>query len=337
MLPLGIFCKAQAVKDELSFKKFPQQQNLTFITKLSLPNSFIRTISFFNHHLILTDLGDNSDVFLLYNINGNKIEKKFIKKGTKKNEAIAPLSSGIINETTLWLHDISLNKIVQYNINNLTADTLPYTYNKLNTPYYSMQLLGNNTAMGYSAFNKQTAKLSKVDLANGATTHLFGAFENKPQNFSEGSWKHLHEGFLFSHPQHQKLVFACKLLDKFYIINLQNDSSFAVVGPHGIKPNVTPVNTNGNEIAMTSEKTKLAYVNGYCTDKYIYLIYTDGYDMQPNSDRGKNIYVFNWQGKPIKSFTLDRAVSALAVINNNTALYAFDADKQELLFANISL
>ncbi len=332
-------CNSQpniVTKDGLIFYEFPKKITIEFAKEIKLNNAFIRQINFYNKNLLLTNMSENYPfVFSIYNPESKKIENTFVKMGTKNNEAIAPLSSGVLNNETVWLHDLSLAKIVQYKIPTNTKDSLSYVTNKIDASYYSSQLVNQNTAYGFSPHNNRLDKIQEINFINKKETDLYGAFEKMPNNFTDGSWKHAHEGFLFSNPTKNKFVFACKLMDKFYILDTLTKKSYTIVGPHHHKLNVKPVKMNGMDIAMTDEKTKLAYLNGYCTKQYIYLLYTQSYDMQPKGDQGTAIYVFDWNGNPVASLTFKNGITAFAITNDDKKLYAFEPDTQEIISATI--
>jgi len=324
-------------KDSLSFTKFPKEQNINFTNELRIPRAFIIKMLMLNNKLILTNFGENEMyIFNVYNTETRKVENNFVFKGTKKDESLAPVSSGLINNETIWLHDITLNKIVQYKIPQKQYDSVPFVYHKLSNHFYNIQLIDSNRSYGFSGYHGKD-KIQEIDLYNRTDKDLYGVFDNKPNNFPNASWKLANEGFIYLKPTKDKFVFASRRTDKFYIMDTLTKNSFMVKGPHQIKLNVDPAHINGMDVVIPNKKTKLAYINGYCTNEYIYLLYTKSNEMDLKSDRGDEVYVFDWNGKPISRLVLNCHISSLAVSSDNKKIFAFNPDNQSIVKTNINL
>lgn len=82
-----------------------------------------------------------------------------------------------------------------------------------------------------------------------------------------------------------------------------------------------------------TELTQFAFVNGYCTDKYCYLLYSGEQHETVNKNKGKYIYKYDWNGKLIDIVTLDRYITGFAISKDDSSIYAFDTESRKIVFA----
>jgi hypothetical protein len=71
------------------------------------------------------------------------------------------------------------------------------------------------------------------------------------------------------------------------------------------------------------------------SDKYIYALYSlkDKDASVQDKFRGNTIFVFDWEGKPIKKFVMDCDVKAIEVSDDEKRIYAiFDNPDPEIIY-----
>ncbi|MDI9312514.1 MAG: BF3164 family lipoprotein [Limnohabitans sp.] len=331
--------KKNIPNDTIVFKQFPKKISLEFNNAFPFKDGFVRQISLNKNFLFLINLKESSNyICTKYDLTSKKLLQSFIQRGTKKTEFIAPLSAGLLNDSTMWLHDVALAKIVLVDIpkNSNIIDTISYKYYKLNNLFFSTQLINDSTAIGAGAHHTEY-KIQTINLKNKSETDGFGKFKNIPNDFPYNAWKHAHEGFLFLKPTADKAVLAYKLFSEFELLDLTTNTSKTIKGPSEIALKVKPITVQGKSYISTDNSTKRAYINGYCTNKFIYLLYTDKYEMQPKSDQGNKIYVFDWSGKPVAQLNFNNNISSFAVTENDEDIYAFDPDTEFVLTTKINL
>jgi hypothetical protein len=69
-------------------------------------------------------------------------------------------------------------------------------------------------------------------------------------------------------------------------------------------------------------------------NKYIYALF-NGEKMSERDEKaqgGKTIYVFDYEGKPVKKITLDRRISCLYIDDEERVMYALDLNSDEPLY-----
>jgi hypothetical protein len=83
-----------------------------------------------------------------------------------------------------------------------------------------------------------------------------------------------------------------------------------------IEPNFTEDNTTG-------------YFTIQVTAQYIYLLYSGKTRNEPAIDYANTIHVYDWSGRPIQRYILDKQISGFCVDNGNTKIYGLYTDPQD--------
>jgi len=103
------------------------------------------------------------------------------------------------------------------------------------------------------------------------------------------------------------------------------------------------VSHEGNKISFDPKKgNRNGFIATDVTNKYIYTLYSGKIIDASSMDKlakafiSKNVYVFDWEGKPIKRYELDQEVRSIAVDEKNNILYAasyIDGDPNLIQYA----
>ena len=84
-----------------------------------------------------------------------------------------------------------------------------------------------------------------------------------------------------------------------------------------------------------TEKTRFAFVNGTVTNKYIYISYSGLLCRDKNSHYGKCVYVYDWDGNPIRKLVFNRFIEGLVVSDDDKTMYAYDVNTGFIIQSNI--
>jgi hypothetical protein len=91
-----------------------------------------------------------------------------------------------------------------------------------------------------------------------------------------------------------------------------------------------------NKISFIPKKgSKNGFITADVTNKYIYSLYsgkvinTSSIKELSDSFLSKYIYVFDWEGKPVKRYELDQEVRSITVDEKNNILYAASYSGEE--------
>jgi hypothetical protein len=338
MATLGLYAHAQLSvrsKADAVFTTFPKTVNIKTSTIVSTSMLRVRDILVFDNSLLLVNLGEsNRSILSLVDIKNKTIAELGLKPGYGANELIIPIQSGLLPNNDIYLFDPMLKKLVIGGLGN-DGKWAPKDARILKDGYYSFKLLNDSVGLGFGSHGT-LGKIQRLNTITSVEKDLFGVFTNMPTGYKPGSWKHAHEGFLFLKPDRTKLVLAHRYFDKIEIFNLENNTSKSVSGPKNIALSATPFSTQGMDVIMTNEKTLSTYTNGYATDQFIFCLFSNAFESSSNSNTGKDIFVFTWDGKPVVHLVLSEAVSAFAISKDIKMLYGYSPKKQEVVSAPLN-
>ncbi|MEM6264287.1 MAG: BF3164 family lipoprotein, partial [Bacteroidota bacterium] len=154
-----------------------------------------------------------------------------------------------------------------------------------------------------------------------------GRFEKKDRLYAQ-----VHQGIFSISPNKQWAATANFYND--YVQVFQHDTlAFTLRGPEKISTIWKPVKLYGNFQFVITGKTKQTYVGVDAEDDALYLLYSGKSESEAPSDFPQpgwyraltnEIFVFGWDGSPVKRIVLDRNIIAFCVDSPNKMLYAID-------------
>jgi hypothetical protein len=329
----NIISQSTENNDTIYFKDFPVNFHLSLEKYQLLNKAFINKIFAKNNFIYLTNLEESGEslIYVFDTIEGKIVNQAF-KRGTKKYQGVVPLSSGITNDGILWFHDIMLSRMVFHipNDNNLEMQIQNLRQIKLQNQYSTIQLIDSNTAIGTGS-QHTPIKLVKINLQTGEEEFIMGQFKNKPNHLSEMAWKMANMGTLFLDKTNSKVVLAKKHFDEIEIYDLKNQKTAISKGPEKLSPILKQISNPSGDFIESNQTMRRAYLmSGQLTDQFIYLLYSDSFEMTEGNDLGNTIHVFNYDGKPIRKMTLSQKISAFYISETNNTLFAFNPEDSYL-------
>lgn len=89
---------------------------------------------------------------------------------------------------------------------------------------------------------------------------------------------------------------------------------------------------NGGSVPISKE-SKMFFIDTNCTDKYIYLLFSNKRvkDGIYEAYQSKQVLVFDWKGKPITSYELDIPVNCIAVDRKDKILYGYNQEDEKMV------
>ncbi|HZH54366.1 MAG TPA: BF3164 family lipoprotein [Sphingobacteriaceae bacterium] len=316
---------------DIVFTEFPSTEYVTLKNLFSLDN--IRSVSkihltdstilFKNHE------GVNDFFYYEYLLSSEELIRQYIKGGRGKGEAFGSFSSGIYGDK-LWMFDVSARKIIFTGLGNGVTEEY-----KVPHFYYNIQLMNGLKAIGNGAPHS-TYKIQQIDMATETEDFEFGEYENVPYNTPVDVWKKAYESQLYISPDEEYAVAVCLSSDQIEIVDLKTRTSKLISGPENFKAEFSTYKDDwGKDVVYNTEKSRYAFLNGFVTDKYIYLLYSGKNTKADKSFYGEYIYVFDWNGNPVKKLELDKSVLCIAVSQDDKVLYTFDETSQYALYGNL--
>ena len=325
--------------DTIVFTKFPKEQALGFETVFPLKQDFVRRIFLTDSSLITWSLNEDRGFFFRpFSLNGKPRPEGYIRSGGGTGKIAAPLSGGY-HKGHFWLFDIAANKLVtaQPQKTGSGRDTVILKEYAIPDFYYSMALTDSQQVLGSGLYDAKY-KLARISLQTGKTLSTYGSFNNPPADIPFNSWKESFQSFLFTHPDKEVAVLACRYADQVEFINQFTGNSRILKGPENHAPQYNPFYSAGRDMIERTADTRFAFVNGATTARYVYLLYSGNYEVEGAGNQNsaaKAIYVYDWNGNPVKKLTCNSTLSSIAVTADDQMLYAYDIGKEQIVRAII--
>ena len=331
-LALSSGCKTKSAgieKDSLLFSKFPQEINVTFKKFIKTGNGIPGRLYLSDSTIIVKGMPtaneDDFYYFYQYALNTKTLIGKYFKEGRKFGQSLAPISSGVIARK-FWIHDFTLNKIsiVDLSVRRAPADSSGIKEFPLTHFYSSVQLVDNNTFIGCGA-EHSTFKIQEVELPSSKEISEYGEFLDVPDGYPFFAWKMGYASFIFYSENHDKAALAYRFADRVEIYDRKTHKSITIKGPEGYDAEFEAAKVGSADISIRTDKSRLAFLSaGTVTSDYLYLLYSGKNHEAVNAPYGQCIYVYDWNGKPVKKINLDRPISGFTVSADNKILYGSD-------------
>lgn len=321
--------------EAIYFKEFPETKFLSFNNLFEYTEGNISNIMVCDTTLIFLNRDKSSKYFFFnYSLARNQLSNGYLRKGKGPNEAIGVFTSGITKDF-LWTHDINKNTVSQISLSQALNANAPYqnNSNRLSDSYFHICMIDSITywAVGDLSSSK---KISIGNLSNSNIKEETGDFSHIPSKTPLQVFKDAHSCIILSKSDGTKVVVGYRYSDAIEIFNTRNKSYHTVRGPEIYPVEYDVGSSPANPFFMAKNtKTKKAFVNGAVTERFIYMLYSGCSRDEQNWNYAQKIYVYDWDGKPIVSYTLDRPVYTIAVNDDNSRIYSFDERTGFLIYA----
>lgn len=332
--------QSNIIADTIIFQKFPDEKAISFEAIFPVQNDFVRSIFLTDTSIVIWSLNaDRGSFFRSYSMTGGLLPAGYIKAGTGFGKAAGALSGGRY-KGTYWLHDVSMKKLVVAtpSKNSAGADTVLLQEYPMPDFYFGTALIDNQQLLGSGSYDAKY-RLVKINLQNGLSFRKYGSFTNPPENVPVNSWKQSYESFVFTNPGGTKAALACRFTDQVNFIDLATQRCSILKGPENYPAMFNTINVNGRDMLERTAETRFAFVSGTASDKYIYLLYSGNHEAEGAGNlnsTGKLIYVYDWEGQPVRKYTTSTLISSIAVTADDSLLYAFDTDTGNIVKTTIN-
>jgi hypothetical protein len=319
------------------FSKFPKEINISFKELCEYNKGIPMSIHFVDSTLIIFNVSHEIESFFYnYSLKRDQLSEGYLKKGRGPSEAIGAFCSGI-SGNNLWAYDITLKKILMTDKTKAIAKNNPsFNTFPLKIDLYNIALIDSTRFLVNGRVDSKY-KIQEMDFS-GKIIAEFGEFKHIPENIPLDAVKDACHSFFFQKPSGSKVAMSYLHTDVLEIYEIKKPyRSKAVQGPLGFDLDFK-VGTQGKFSYMEkTDETKKAFIAGAVTDKYIYLVYS-GLSHAEKADwsYGKFVYVYDWNGNPIKKLNLDRRITGITVSKDDKTMYSYDVDKGFLVEAKIN-
>ena len=281
--------------------------------------------------LLVENYSPDPYYFEIYNIKNNKKILNFGRRGKGPNELLSGkfISNAVNtkNQNEFFIQDIVGKKILQYNIDSLLLRKNVARPVETEVPDF---------VDNFSKFDNQNFichNLYSIDEAN---------FNNEVEDIFIYSKKSLKKpdasnckfftfnvsgSLVFSSLSENRIIVANQYSNKLDFYNTKLQYLKRIEGPDLV--NVEYEKRNGNQIYFKKGKSFFGYSAGVSLGNSLYLVYEGvaSYDFNdPKTLPKVEIFKFDWNGKLLSRFILDRFIYTISVSSDEKKLYGTSID-----------
>ncbi len=313
-----VVCHGQKAIDR-TFDKFPIEKKITTQSFFKIPDTALFNLKLYNDSLLVARVDyDYSDYhFSIYSLKNKRKVASKVRVGRSPGESSAFLSHGIFGDK-LWVFDLMKGKILYTPISDSKS-----AYSEISMPYrhyYAVQPLSEKILIA-SGDNDSPFRFDKIDLEQEKIAESFFPY---PENYPLAQ-KEAYESFMFKQPDGNKFFLANRHADYLELYDLDTKEKKVMYGPEGFGPSMSLFrDENGQEHMEINNETRFGYLQGNVTQKYMYLLLSGNYREPDHKTFGKSIYVFDWDGNPVKRLNLKDEIVCFAVSSDDLTLYVYN-------------
>jgi len=313
------------------FTEFPKTEKWEFERLSNISFFTPPKINIINNKYLVVLAETDGKLIQIIDVDNGKILKCFGRKGQGPGEFVGANSTLYTpsDSDKFWIYDVTLRRLTQYNIkdilrkNTFKPDTVFNISSDAGTPL-KFCCLNSDTFVAMGALKN---RLCFYD-SKGDTMQTAGYIPGKKEN-SVSNFTHLqaYQGALNTN-YHAKKIAICSFAGDLLEVYDYNGNILKTV--HGPDLFVPEYETVQNHARVTS--LMCGYFDLCSTSKYIFCNYS-GERRNDKKDwtvaLGKNILIFDWEGKPIKRVKTDIRLGYIDVSEERNTIYAICYDGEE--------
>lgn len=333
------------------FNAFPKEEKVQFNNLIEYKSGNPSEIHVLDSTLVIFNSNKGSDYFLYnFSFKTNTISKGFIAKGKGPFESIGASKMGVLKDK-IWLYDRSLFKVIFLNKKKFENNELDLNYQEFSLKkndlkdyffYGELSFIDSLNFLGIDKWGSSSQfKIEKVNLNSKSKNIGFGSYKTPSNGLNIGTIKNAYRSHIYFNHKKQKAALPYRYTDVLEIFDINSGEYISTQGPENYDVHFTEEKSTYYYMGKTKE-TKKTFISGTYTDDFIYLIYS-GYirKNRAESDRfkwitGKYVFVYDWDGNPVKKINLDRRVNSIGVSSDNKTLYSYDLKTGYLMKTNIN-
>ena len=236
------------------------------------------------------------------------------------------------NRRLFSITEISLEKVLE-DSGTFTVDQV----DGLNNRYSMVSKISDNLFFGTGTFENGRFALSDTS-GTLINTSINYPFEDEFDDISTRDLGMAYQSSFSFHPTEPLVAVAIFTAANLDILRVENDNIQEISQVHSYPPKFENQSSETQISVMFDAENRMGYWDIDVTEEYIYTLYSGRERTDPNQSTGNKVFVFDWEGNPIKQLNLDVEVSRIAVDQNNETLYAVaNDDNNEALIVSFSL
>lgn len=330
--------KVENIRD---FEKFPavSTQVETKLIDTELPTPELMAIYKDSLLLVTNNLNRNPHHVRVFDIGRKKTVNNILPVSRKKGGALSFMSFGV-SDSLVWVFDVAKNGFIIGNIDTVlkgNGDVEQYSEYRLKPQifYYDAMPLSRNEALLSGNYDTDE-KLVYINFLDSTLNKELLSYQKDTNIGSSLINKMSYESFIKLKPDKKKLLLACRYADQFELLDLASGKYKKVRGPIGFSPQLAPYkNNSGVTVATPDQETLYGFQKGHVTDKFFYLLFSGYHVKSPHRFYGNKIFVYDWEGNPVKEINLKNDIVDFSVTSDDKILYTLNPQTKAISFSEL--
>ncbi len=282
------------------------------------------------------DIGDS--IFTLLNLRNNSVIR-FGLKGEGVNEFLQPFSfHNIASDSLIGVYDMYKRVLVGLNLRQVKRGTMEFPVVMKDT-LNSIDICPTkfDTYVGLGFYEHNMLSLNGKNI--GRKFFFEYPYNDEQERHISNRLRGMaYQGAFRSNRSLDKMLFAVRTAPIFFLYSVNNGEITETYKWVAGYPVYKAEENKSGRSAPMSAKNKMAFIDAYATDKYVYLLYSGkSYDEAGiKCFNGSVIYQLTWFGEPVCKYELDVPITIFCVSDSDSMIYAF-AVKEEATLVKMSL
>lgn len=325
-------------KGAIVFSQFPEEQHLQEKKYFKIDDVEGQRMLLYRDSIVFMQRKPTSISpyhFAVFNLNTKKQIANALAYGRFPDEVMGFMACGT-TDTSLWAYDIIKEQLFILEMQDiLQGEEVKIKKFPMPTFYYSVKLRNNKELIASGDYTSDY-KIAKIDLIARDVEKQFGKYAPDSLPSHTLAQKKAYESLLFVKPSGGKAVLATLYADRVEFFDFETDTTKVLKGPENFGPDMVMVKRHdGKEISTIGPDTRYGFVNGTVTNDFIYLLYS-GYNTNSNHFiYGQSIYVYDWEGNPVKKIILTEEIVNFVVSSDDEKIYTYNPKTKYIMVANL--
>lgn len=274
---------------------------------------------------VLLLIDNSSDYVLsLYNKKSGQPINGILQKGHANGEFIICWGLQHFDKETL-VFDLAMAKLYTYDSNKLIDTIFPKQFQKSDfmnaRPGYVLKMKNGSYCCSSNSREGELMTFFTPQGAIDTTTKIPYPFV-PDKKLTRRLEKRVFEHRALYNLKNDKIVLYYSINDMFDIYNSNGSLHKRCIGPTDYK---TPTDqVSGDNSGVPPEEVRFSFEGGSTTDNEIMLLYVGREVMSKGYGDKSKILVFDYDGNPLREYTLDRVISAFCVNEKEKTIYALE-------------
>jgi len=258
----------------------------------------------------------------LVDLKNKKYLTSFAAKGKGPGELLGASTMDYYNNK-LWVHDITLSKLISFDKDSLLNGSHGYT-NEIQLKEKARQNFNltwiNDTIITSTTFSESPNRLIFTNNKGVVSYEAFEMIPPEKKDTPRAIHNQSYQSVLKKNPNHNKIAVVNRYSDLLEIYDLDEKSSKRFSTHQNFTPIYDVVNVDGNVRMGQGETTRFGSIDISVTENKIFTLYSGRTRGEGYANYADKIYVYDWQGNYLNSYEIPNLAIGILAENDYSLL-----------------